>query len=288
MNILEHTTEFKRKIKAEGGDEKTAEVYGSHMTSFMVFYKAKYNSPLHITFRDMEDYIIHLRDRKLSASYINQFIAAAKRFYGHHGQTQKCAKLVYQVNEFKTPNVLTYAECMAMCNADIYIKHKAMINLLYYGALRRSEVLNLKIEHISKDNKLTIVDTKFGKSRVIPIPGDLMELLRKYYKECTPKIYLFNGEHGKDGIFKPKYSEASLKNVVSETARKAGIHKKVTPKLLRASRATILLDNGASYGFVSEFLGHENMQTTHDYYHRLTIKGMQTMFEDIDLKLKQA
>lgn len=96
-------------------------------------------------------------------------------------------------------------------------------------------------------------------------------------------MYLFNGEKGK-----PQYSEGSIKNIVTETARKVGIHKRVHPHLLRASRATILLDNGASENYVSQFLGHENVQTTRDYYHRLTLKGMQQMFANIDTRLNAA
>lgn len=283
MNILEFTTEFKRKIIASGNDPKTADTYGNSVALLMVYYEKKYDSPLHITFRDIEDYIIHLVDSKYSASYINSFIASSKRFFAINGQPQKCSKINYRDNPIQSPNVLTYDECMKMCNAPIYIKHSAIINLLYYGGFRRSELINLKIEHISKDGRITIVHGKFGKSRIVPIPKGVMELLRTYFKICKPVIYLFNGEGER-----PQYSAKSIENIIKNTARTCGIHKRTYPHLMRSSAATILLDNGASMGYVSAWLGHEKIDTTYQFYHKLTVKAMQDMFEGIHEKLKAA
>ena len=282
MKILEWVTEFKRKIVASGNDFKTAKTYGNHISLFLDYFKDKYDSPLHITFRDMEDYIIYLVEEDYSPSYINSFIASAKRFYGINEQPQKCSKLEYRDNPIQSPNVLTYDECIAMCTADIYIKHQAIINLLFYGGFRRQELINLKIEHISKDGRVTIVHGKFGKSRIVPLTKDVMELLRRYYKQCNPKDYLFNGDKGR-----PKYSAGSIKNIIKNTARLCGIHKRTYPHLMRSSMATILLDNGASLDYVSTWLGHEKIETTYKYYHKLTVQSMQNMFEDIYNKLKK-
>ena len=283
MNISEHIDEFKRKIVASGNEPDTADTYGNSMALLMVHYQEKYDTPLHINFRDMEDYIIYLVDQDYSASYINSFVASAKRFYAINGQPHKCAKLQYRDNPVQSPNVLTYDECMKMCRAPIYLKHQLLINLLYYGAFRRSELRNLKITDISKDGKITILHGKFGKSRRIPIPKHVMEMARRYYVEFKPKVYLFNGDGGR-----PQYSFGSMKNVLKNTALVLGIHKRIYLHLMRSSRATILLDNGASYAYVSELLGHKDIETTRKYYHKLTIQAMQNQFEEIDEKLNKA
>src|SRR3990172_2965294 len=277
MNISEFDKELRRKIILDGGDYSTAKVYGNSMCLFMKHYERQYDSPLRISARDIESYILHLRENKFSPSCINQFIAAAKRFYKINGQPHKCKNLVYHDNPIKTPNVLTIKECVAMCNAGIYIKHLAVINLLYYGALRRSELINLKIEHISGDRRISIIDSKYGKSRVITIPKHAINLISKYFIECKPKEYLFNGESSR-----PQYSAKSIENVVKNTAVLCGIKKRVHPHIMRSSRATHLLDNGASDMYVSEFLGHAKLQTTKDYYCALTIKGMQDNFDIVD------
>lgn len=282
MDIIKISKWFSDKILITGGDYKTVKTYHSHLCLFLEFCK-NYDSPKNIPSSEIEKYILKLVEQKLSASYINSFIATTKRFYGYLGQSGKCKKLEYHRNPIKTPNVLTFAECMKICNAPIYIKHSAIINVAYWGALRRQEIIDLKIEHISKNRTITIVDSKFGKSRVITVPASLIELLRKYYQECKPINYLFNGEKNK-----PQYSAKSIENIIKYTSTKEGIWKKVHPHLLRSSRATHLLDAGASYGYVSEFLGHEKISTTYDYYHKLTTGAMQEQFDLIDKKLRVA
>lgn len=283
MNIEGFTVSFRRKIILDGGDHKTAKTYGNSICLFMDFIKDKYDSPLKASTKDIEDYIVALIDSEYSPSYINSFIASAKRFYKINGQPQKCSKLEYHDNPLKTPNILTYKECMQMCSSNVYLKHKAIINLLYFGGLRRSEVLNLKIEHISRDRRITIVGSKYGKSRVITIPEQTLVLLRQYYIEFKPKDYLFNSDKGVG-----QYSAKSVENIVKNVAKLCKIEKRVYPHIMRASRATHLLDNGASDMYVSEFLGHSILQTTKDYYCKLTIKGMQDNFDKVDNILKNA
>lgn len=283
MKILEFIEQFKRKIIVQGGDYKTAKTYSNCMGVFLNHYKDKYNTPLHITFNDMEDYILVLLKENYSPSYINSFISSAKRFYKINGQPQKCSKLEYHNNETKTPNILTPKECKDMCNAPIYLKHQAIINLLYYGALRRSELLNLKTEHLSKDRRITIIKSKYGKSRVITIPQQTLDLLRKYYIEFKPKEYLFNSDKGTG-----QYSAKSVENIVKNTAKLCKIEKRVHPHIMRSSFATHLLDNGASDMYVSEFLGHSQIQTTRDYYCKLTLNGMQNNFDKVYEILKKA
>lgn len=280
MNIAEFDKEFRRKIIAQGGDYATAKTYGNCMGVFMKYFKDKHDSPLRIPTVDMENYIIHLRENGYSASYINQFIASAKRFYKLNGHPQKCDKLVYHDRPQTTPNVLTYQECMAMCESKIYIKQRCVINLLYYGALRKSELLNLKIQDLSKDRRILISQSKYRKSRVITIPEKTLILLREYFCQCNPKVYLFNGDMGRE-----QYSEKSVENIIKNTARLCGISKRVYPHIMRASRATHLLDNGASEMYMTDFLGHSKIQTMKDYYCKLTIKGMQDNFDRIDEKM---
>lgn len=283
MNILEWVSEFKRKVVASGNEIETAKTYGNHISLFLAYYEKKYDSPLHITFRDMEDYVIYLVEEDYSPSYINSFIASVKRFYHINGQTQKCSKLEYRDNPIQSPNVLTYDECISMCEAKINIKHSVVINMLFYGGFRRQELINLQLQDISSDGRITILNGKFGKSRIITIPPNVIELLKQYLLEWNPNQYLLNGEGSK-----LKYSAGSIRNIISDTAVKCGIHKRTYPHLMRSSMATILLDNGASLDYVSEWLGHEKCETTHKYYHKLTIQARQNQFEEVLNKLKKS
>lgn len=276
MTNHEFLEKFSRKIIASGGDVSTAKTYSNNIGVFIGWGNFDHTSVLLCDQRKIEDYIIHLTEQKYSPPYINSFIASIKRLYRINGKYRECKKLEYHINEPKTPNVLTHEECMKMCNAPVYLKHRVIINLLYYGALRIGELLRLKTEHLCDDRKITIIDSKYGKSRVIVIPQHTLDLINKYIAEFKPNEYLFNGEKG----FGP-YSKKSVENIVKNTAKLCGIEKRTYPHLLRASWATVMLDNGASDMYVSEMLGHALIQTTRDYYCRLTKKGMQGNFDRV-------
>lgn len=269
----EFLKKFSRKIIAVGGDFKTAKTYSNNIGVFMGWGKFDSVSVLLCSQSQIEDYIIHLKECEYAPATINSFIAAIKRLYRINGKFANCKNLEYHDNPIQPPNILTYAECMAMCNAKIYLKHRVIINLLYYCALRRGELLRLKIQHLSSDNRLTVIRSKFGKGRVIPIPQNIVELIKEYLLEFNPIEYLFNGDKG-TGM----YSAKSVANIIDNTALLCGIQKNCYPHIMRSSCATHLLDNGASDMYVSEFLGHSDIQTTRDYYCRLTINGMQTNF----------
>jgi site-specific recombinase XerD len=181
---------------------------------------------------------------------------------------------------YKLPEVLSKPEIERMIKVTKNIKHKSLISVLYSCGLRRSEAINLKPTDIESDRMLIkIRDGKGKKDRYVPLSAGVLKLVRKYYREMKPGIWLFPGENGK------QYSETSVLNIVKAAARKAGITRRVYPHILRHSFATHHLEQGTDLRYIQIWLGHASTKTTEIYTHvsQNDYNKFKNPIDDIDL-----
>ncbi|MEM9143850.1 MAG: tyrosine-type recombinase/integrase, partial [Bacteroidota bacterium] len=149
------------------------------------------------------------------------------------------------------PKVLSKNEVLDLIDSTNNLKHRCIVSLLYSAGLRRSELLNLKLEDVDGKRMLICVRAAKGnKNRMIVLSPTLLKNLREYYIEYRPKSFLFEGSGNKP------YSPSSVLKIISSAARKAGIYKKVTPHMLRHSFATHLLEDGTDIRHIQLLLGH--------------------------------
>jgi len=251
--------EFYDKLESKHYSLNTAKVYVSMFEQFMNAHKNK--ALIHIDERDINNYLKYLRLDGRSDSYINQMINSIKFYYETvKGMPNRFYEIDRPIKKKTLPKVLSLEEVEAILNHTHNIKHKSLLSLLYSAGLRRSEVLNLKLEDIdSKRMVITIKDSKRNKDRQTLLAPDLLVLLRNYYKQYRPKKYLFEGPFGE------QYSVTSLAKILRKSSQRAGIKKNVTPHMLRHSFATHLLENGTDIRYIQELLGHSSTLTTEIY-----------------------
>lgn len=239
----------------------------NYITAFEAFINYHYDLDLiYIGEQEIRQYIERLIKDGRSNSYINIAINSIKFYYEI---VLEMPNRFYAIErprkQQKLPKVLAKEEILSMINHTNNIKHRCIISLLYSAGLRRSELLNLKIQDIDSKRMLILVThAKGNKDRYTLLSETLLKDLRLYYKEWKPVHFLFEGSPG------ISYSPESVSKVVRTASRKAGILKNVTPHMLRHSFATHLLENGTDLRYIQSLLGHSSSKTTEIYTHVAT------------------
>jgi len=163
--------------------------------------------------------------------------------------------------EGKLPRVLSKEQIRNIIENIKNKKHKLMIQILYSGGLRASELINLKPEDINIDRNVIFVDQgKGSKDRITLLSKSIKEYLFKYLLENKPVKYLFETN------FKDKYSTRTVQKILEINSKQA-IGIKIKPHTLRHSFATHLLEDGVDIRYIQKLLGHKNLQTTQIYTH---------------------
>lgn len=270
---------FKRYLSSKRYSPNTINTYSEALKSFLTFCNTK--AIKEITNDDViaynNDYILK---HNLSSSYQNQIVNAIKLYFKIVKETAIEIDKVHRPKREKVlPNVLSKEEIKAILEAPKNLKHKAMLSMIYSCGLRRSELLNLIPNDIdSKRNVVIIRQSKGKKDRITPLSPKILELLRDYYKEYGPKIYLFEGQEKNT-----QYSARSLEEVLKKSIKLAKINKPVTLHWLRHSYATHLLESGTDLRYIQELLGHNSSKTTEIYTHVSTknIQQIKSPFDDL-------
>lgn len=271
---------FKSWMRSKRYAENTISTYLDALLVFLRFNVGK--SLVEINNDDLirfnNEYIL---ENKFSSSFQNQVVNAVKLFFRTIENKILDISLIHRPRREKLlPNVLSKEEMKSILEAPSNLKHKAMLSVIYSCGLRRSELLNLKINEVDSKRKLLIIKQSKGKKdRIIPLSEKIIVLLREYYKLYKPKVWLFEGQFG--GM----YSEKSLANVLKQSLAKSNIKKPVSLHWLRHSYATHLLEAGTDLRYIQEILGHSSSKTTEIYTHVSTksLQNIKSPFDDLDI-----
>jgi site-specific recombinase XerD len=139
------------------------------------------------------------------------------------------------------------------------IRDRAIIEILYSSGLRVSELTNLKLTDIKKDQSIRVLG-KGNKTRILPMTKQAY----KYYElwlhnrnnitTTSSANFLFLGVQGN------KISDREVRRIVK-------LRLGTFPHSIRHTFATHLLDGGADLRVVQELLGHTDPSTTQIYTH---------------------
>lgn len=145
------------------------------------------------------------------------------------------------------------------------IRDRLMLETMYYGGLRVSEVRNIKRDHLEflrdpLDYRILIKAGKGDKDRYVCIPEHLAIRLRDYLQQSNiDNPYLFltrNGDHIKTN----RTVEYML-----ERYSKDALNRRINPHAIRHSFAVHFLKAGGNLRTLQKLLGHSSLTTTQIY-----------------------
>jgi len=145
------------------------------------------------------------------------------------------------------------------------LRDRAMLEVFYAGALRVSEIINLKLEDLKLELGYVLVRGKGDKERIVPLGRAAQEVVQQYLRDARPLLAAGKSSpclfiaRGARGITRQRVWQ--MVNASSLQSRHA------SPHMLRHSCATHMVENGADLRTVQTILGHADISTTQVYTH---------------------
>ena len=274
----------------ELGDRMAADLdlraYSSETCDAYLRYAKNYaeyfmRSPADMGEEQIREYLLYLvQEKKAGPSTVRMSVAALKFLYTHTlDRPEEFVRIPWPKAPKPLPTILSGAEVLRLLESFRSLKHRMVAMTAYGAGLRISEICRLQLGDIDSDRMLLHVrNGKRGRARYVMLPERLHLCLRTYWKEVRPPgPYLFPGRAGGGHI-----GVTTVQYAVRKAARAAGISKRVTPHVLRASFATHLLEAGSDIRTIQVLLGHRSIRST-ELYTRVSRAHVSRVKSPLDL-----
>ena len=158
------------------------------------------------------------------------------------------------------------------------LRNRAILETLYATAIRRSELLHLKLEDLQLGRGvISIRQGKGKKDRFVPVGERATAWIVKYLRDSRPQLETVRSERAvflsARGVeIAPHY----LTELVSTSLTRPESTNPEAVTLLRHTAATLMLEGGADIRFVQELLGHADLKTT-QVYTRVSIDKLKSV-----------
>lgn len=273
------TREYHTYLKLERGLSPNSIVAYETDLQRLQSYMDKHNIDIvKAQYEDLQSFIYEESKSISSVRTQARLIAGIHSFYRfllYHNYIQQDPSELLESpkKEHRLPDVLTLDEIDSMiAQLDMSKpeshRNRAIIEMLYGSGLRVSELVNLKLSNIYRQEGFMRIIGKGNKQRLVPISPVADEWLDYWLKD---RSQLDIKTEYNDIVFLNRYgrqlTRAMIFTIIKTLARQANIHKTISPHTLRHSFATHLLQNGADLRVIQQLLGHEDITTTEIYTH---------------------
>ncbi len=263
----------------------TFTAYKLDINQFVLYLASQHIELDKVTGQQLKDYLHHLKEQHLTARSMSRKISSLKTFFGyaHHylGWRNHADELTFPKLEKKLPHYLSEEEVEKLFEvaewdkSNTGIRNKIMLYLLYTTGMRITELTTLTVSQLHFDTGRIMVHGKGGKGRVVPLPPQMVTILKNYVDTTLKELLHTTAKKKTTDFLFPVYYGGTMRaitrqafwGILKELWKKTGIQKPISPHKLRHSIATHLLKKGADLRSLQLILGHENLATTQIYTH---------------------
>ncbi len=264
----------------------TCEAYERDLTQFAEYLESDNATLANARQKNVSGFLDHLRKHSVESRSAARKLSCLRGFYrwlilDKRIQRDPTVNLESLSTWKILPKSLAESEVASMMErASIAAEHplanatnlrdRAILELLYAGGLRVSELTNLRVEDLSLDEGRIRLRGKGDKERVVPLGAPAIKALDAYLSQGGPELmrnsakkssrssndsWLFLSERGQP------LSRQWIWHLVKSSDSSASPHK------LRHSCATHMVEHGADLRSVQMLLGHADIVTTQVYTH---------------------
>ncbi|TBE14310.1 site-specific integrase, partial [Rhizobium ruizarguesonis] len=152
-------------------------------------------SPGRLGLEDVRAFQVHLVSSGLSWPALNQTVCALRFFFGvtlGHGEIPE--RIAYARTPAKLPTILNGDEIVRFLEAVPSLRTRTALTTAYAAGLRASEAVHLKVRDVDGERGIIRVEHgKGGKDRNVMLSGQLLAILRVYWRLARPEVWLFPG-----------------------------------------------------------------------------------------------
>ncbi|MGA7293553.1 MAG: site-specific tyrosine recombinase [Terriglobales bacterium] len=275
-------------LRVERGSAKlTIAAYGSDLAQFADFLQERKRNLTGARRDDVREFIQELFANSLDGRSVGRKLSAIRHLYRQlllDGKIDKDPTLNIDLpKQWKVlPKALSRGEVDAMLSETnpgvspprnrtaparaLALRDRAMLELLYAGGVRVSEIAGARLEDLKLEMGYILVRGKGDKERMVPLGVPSQQTLQQYLRNGREMIaqkrsspHLFLGKGGR------RLTRQRIWQLVGKASLAAGRH--ASPHMLRHSCATHMVENGADLRTVQTILGHSDISTTQIYTH---------------------
>ena len=277
-----------RQFLAGQLSERTRRAYRRDLVHFFGSENATMAEIRQITFHDIIAFRNELAESGYKRTTINRKLSSLKAFFrmllaaGLVENNPADATLVrgYRVEDNLTGKAISTQAIKSILQAVqeeqddlVRSRDEALLHLLTFGGLRRSEAANISWEDLTEEGAFTVLrlpETKSGVLQDIKIQPVVSHYLSLYKQALSAhgygammKVFISlsrNQSHGKP------LSDQSINLIVKKYAKRAGLSRAITAHMFRHTCCTLAIEGGAKPQQVQAHLRHKDLKTTMRYY----------------------